>query len=275
MRNYLDLMSYVLSSGEQRNDRTGTGTLAIFGTYLEFDLREGFPAVTTKKLAFKSVAAELAGFLEGTTSAKRMRELGTKIWDANANAGYWQSNKYCNGPDDMGRVYGAQWRSWTNFYDWNIDQLAAAVKLITNDPTSRRIMVSAWNPGEQKQMCLPPCHYAFQFYVSNDGHLDILVHMRSVDMFLGMPFDIASYALLLHIVANQTNKVPRMLKMTFGDTHIYKNHQNQVLEQLSRIPFELPMLDLDTTATIDNFHPSMAELIDYEYHASIKADMSI
>ncbi len=272
MHSYQSLLRDVLTYGERKTNRTGVDTIAIFGCALVCDLTEGFPAVTTKKLFFKSVAAELAGFLEGTESAARMRELGTAIWTANANAEFWQDNELCRGPDDMGPVYGSQWR---NFGRMSIDQLGDVVQRLINDPNDRRLVVTAWNPMDTPQMCLPPCHTFFQFYVRNKQFLDCQFYMRSVDSFLGMPFDIASYALLTHIVAQQVDLVPGMLSMCGGDTHIYTNHRDQVNLLLSRDPLPLPQLDLWEGATIDNFHPDMAKLVGYKPHPYISAKMAV
>ncbi len=276
---YHMLLQDILNNGEKREDRTGIGTLAVFGKTLTIDLTQGFPAITTKKLFFKSVAAELAGFLEGTESAARMRELGTSIWDANANAEYWQENKNCRGLDDMGRVYGVQWRNWqyTNRLNkqHSIDQLREVVQRLIGNPTDRRLIVTAWNPGDLSKMCLPPCHIFFQFFVRNSQYLDCQWYIRSVDSFLGMPFDIASYALLMHIVAQQVDLVPGKMTMVTGDTHIYLNHLKQVKEMLQREPYLPPILHLSDEATIDNFHPSMAKLVNYEHHPEIKASMAV
>lgn len=271
MKQYLDLLTYVLHNGKVREDRTNTGTLSVFGQQLSFNLGDGFPAVTTKKLQFNSVAAELAGFLEGTQSAARMRELGTTIWDANANASKWQENPNCCGLDDMGPIYGAQWRNWGN----RIDQLSEIVQRLQENPVDRRLVVSAWNPGELDSMCLPPCHIMFQFYVREKMFLDCVYYIRSVDMFLGCPFDIASYALLTHIVAQQVDLAPGHLTQFSGDTHIYLNHVTAVKEQLSRSPGHLPTLNLWDGATIDNFTPDMARLDNYEHAAAIAAKMAV
>lgn len=258
MRNYLDLMERVVATGDRRMDRTGVGTYALFGEKLSFDLALGFPAVTSKKLYFGSVKAELAGFLEGTTSAARMRELGTMIWNANANG------------DNLGKIYGYQWRNWEGY----LDQLQHVVNAIKRDPTSRRLLVTAWNPSELKEMCLPPCHTHFQFFVRK-GHLDCIFYMRSVDTFLGMPFDIVSYALLTHIIAQETELSPGILTGFFADCHVYLNHVDQVNLQLGRPVFKLPKLILHKDATINNFKPEMANLEDYFSHGPILAPMAV
>jgi len=258
MRAWHELMNIILQEGEERLDRTGVGTIALFGTSICIDISQGFPAVTTKKLQFKSVAAELAGFLEGTTSLARMQELGTNIWNKNAEA---------NG-GELGRIYGAVWRNLNG-----VDQLANVVKGLTTDPTSRRHFVTAWEVPSDA--CLPACHTNFQFYVSNQGYLQCCVYMRSVDVFLGLPFDIASYALLMHIVCNQVNLLPSNLIFVFGDTHIYKNHLEQVKTVLNREYLDPPKLWLNQHATIDNFTPDMASLIGYRFHTPVPADMAV
>jgi thymidylate synthase len=232
-------------------------------------LAESFPAITTKKLAFNAVKAELAGFLEGTESAARMRELGTKIWDANANADYWQSSSFCRGPDDLGRIYGAMWRNFNG-----VDQIQEVIKTLQTAPESRRMIVSAWDPAEKRQ-CLPPCHIFWQLDVSNSNQLNCAFYMRSLDLFLGAPFDIASYALLQHIIAQQTGFKVGTLTMFIGNCHIYVTHIEQVKEQLSRELYPQPSLDLDPFATVDNFIPSMAKLIDYKFHPIISAEMVV
>ena len=262
MKQYKQLLADIIHKGKDRSDRTGVGTRSVFGRMLKFDLTQGFPAVTVKKLYFKSVAAELAGFLEATQSSKRMEELGTKIWTPNAQA--W------SGGDNMGRIYGVQWRKWDN----QIDQLNQVVESIKREPNSRRHLVTAWNPSDLNDMCLPPCHYSFQFYV--DGYyLNCLFNMRSVDVFLGLPFDIASYALLTELVAQDTNLVPGEMTVMLGDTHIYLNHFDQVLEVLERDPRPLPLLELDQEAGINNFHPNMARLAEYDPHPAVQAPLNV
>jgi thymidylate synthase len=269
------LMTKVMCLGAEGSDRTGVGTLSLFGQTLELLDVNSFPAVTTKRLAFKTMAAELECFLKGSTNAAEFEAAGCSIWNGNAHA--WKGAKFRG---DMGRVYGAQWRFWHgvtragNVYV--VDQLRNVVEGIKTDPRSRRHMVTAWNPAELDDMCLPPCHYAFQFYVSPSSHyLDCMVHMRSVDLFLGLPFDIASYALLMHLVARETNKVPRRLVMTFGDTHIYLNHLEQVEEVLDRSPLHPPVLHLDETASLFNFTAAMATLLRYVSHASVPAKLNV
>lgn len=279
MKQYLDLVERVLYYGRSAKDRTGVGTIRLFGEVLRFDLQSGFPAVTCKELKFKSVAAELAGFLKGHQYAFQMEEEGTKIWNANAEAFYQSGKSPSSDPAYLGPIYGAQWRNWQpnlNDEDPPIDQLRLVVDEIKSNPTSRRLLVTAWNPGELHLMCLPPCHTQFQFFVDTYcGELSCKFDMRSVDVFLGMPFDIASYALLTHIVANETGLRVGELIGTFGDTHIYKNHLEQVRLMLMREPLPLPQLSLDESATIDNFNASMATLQDYEHHPAIPAPMAV
>jgi len=258
-----------MRNGKDRTDRTGVGVRGVFGRSLEFDLIEGFPATTIKKLYFKSVAAELAGFLEGTESAIRMRELGTKIWDANANADIWQKSKYCEGPDDLGRIYGSLWRDFGG-----VDQIYRLVDTIIRNPTDRRQIVTAWDPSNKRQ-CLPPCHILWQTYVRESNYLDLLFYMRSVDLFLGLPFDIASYALLQHIIAQQVDLTPGKLVVSMGDAHIYQNHFEQVTKISNRGSLPLPSLDLWDGTTVDIFRPEHAKLVDYKHHGEVKAPMAV
>jgi len=258
MKNYLALMEKVLSQGDFRVDRTKIGTFALFGETLSFDLTKGFPAVTTKKLFFDSVKAELAGFLEATTRVERMQELGTSIWNANAKNG------------ELGKIYGYQWRKWNGY----LDQLQTTVDQIIVNPTSRRHIVTAWNPSELDEMCLPPCHTHFQFFVRKN-FLDCIFYMRSVDIFLGMPFDIASYALLTHIVAQDTGLTPGKLTGMFADCHLYANHLEQAKIQLTRPPYPAPILHLDKNASINNFSPKMAFLLGYISYDKIIAPMAV
>lgn len=279
MRNYLQLLHDVTTKGDKRIDRTGIGTVALFGKHLRFDLTKGFPAVTTKKLYFESVKAELAWMLSGNRYIDSLHDLTCHIWDKNVANPKWQANPMCFGETDAGRVYGVQWRSWkwhdSAGYGGIIDQLQYAVSTIIQNPGDRRIIVSAWNPGELDEMCLPPCHLYYQFFVRKEKYLDCAIVMRSVDTFLGMPFDIASYALLTHIVAKQTGKLPGELYMTFMDTHVYLNHKDQVRTQLGRDPYQHPQLKWNVEfPTIDNFHPNMCELVNYKYHPAIKAEMN-
>ena len=281
MKQYLDALRYVLDNGTDRKDRTGTGTRAVFGMQLRFNMEDGFPAMTTKKLAWKSVVSELLWFIEGSNDERRLAEIlhGARdpskntIWTDNANASYWKPKARFEG--DLGRVYGVQWRKWKNPEGKEIDQLANAIKLIKENPTSRRIIVTAWNPGELDKMALPPCHTFFQFFVAN-GKLSLQMYQRSCDMFLGVPFNIASYSLLLHLIAQVTNLKAGDFVHTLGDAHIYHNHFEQVKEQLSRKPFPLPKLWLNPEIKdIDGFKMEDIKLENYESHPPIKAPMAV
>ena len=267
MKQWHEIMAKCMSEGVKREDRTGVGTRALFGEMLEFNnIVACFPAVTTKKLAFKQVAAELTCFLRGYNTLAEFHSVGCTIWDANGTAPGWQP--YLDG--DLGRIYGVQMRSWDN----SIDQMQHLVDGLKKSPHSRRHLVTMWNPSDLGDVCLPPCHYAFQCFV--DGvYLDILVSMRSVDLFLGLPFDVASYALLQHIIAQQLNLVPRTLKFALGDAHIYLNHFEQVSIVLSRSPKSPPWLNLEYGATINNFEPVMAKLHGYECYDSVPAEMNV
>ena len=281
MEQYLSALRTVLEKGEDKKDRTGTGTKACFGMQMRFNMESGFPAVTTKKLPWKGVASELLWFIEGSDDERRLAEIlhGTRdkekttIWAANANADYWKPKAKFEG--DLGRVYGVQWRKWKNPEGKEIDQLANAIKLIKENPTSRRIIVSAWNPGELNQMALPPCHAFFQFFVA-DGKLSLQMYQRSCDMFLGVPFNIASYSLLLHMMAQVTNLKAGEFVHTLGDAHIYHNHFEQVKEQLARKPFPLPKLWLNPEIrNIDDFKMEDIKLENYESDPPIKAPMAV
>lgn len=273
MRQYLKLLKYILKNGVDRPDRTGIGTRAIFGAQLRFKMKDGFPVVTTKKLIFKSVKAELLWFLKGSSDIKELHKLGTHIWDANANAPYWKSKARFQG--DVGRIYGVQWRKWKTSQEKTIDQLAEVIQEIKENPYSRRHLVLAWNPGELDKMCLPPCHILFQFLVAKNK-LSLLMYQRSCDMFLGVPFNIASYSLLLHMVAQVTNLKPGEFIHFLGDAHIYHNHFDQVKEQLKREPYPLPRLWLNPKIkNIDDFQMEDIKLINYQHHPPIKAPMAV
>lgn len=273
---YLDVLKQIMEKGVDRDDRTGTGTRALFGLQMRFNMEDGFPAVTTKKLAFKAVKSELLWFLEGSTDDNRLKELNGSektIWTANAEADYWTPKAAF--PGDLGRVYAAQWRKWRKPDGTEVDQIAEVIEDIKKDPNSRRLIVTAWNPGELDQMALPPCHMFFQFFVA-DGKLSLLMHQRSCDMFLGVPFNIASYSLLLHMVAQVTGLKAYEFIHSLGDAHIYKNHFEAVEEQLSRTPLPSPTLSLNPeVSTIDGFTMDDIELVGYESHASIKAPMAV
>lgn len=286
MKQYLNLLERVLEEGKWQQNRTGIPTKRIEGAMLEFNLKEGFPAVTTKKLAWKNVVGELLGFIRGYTDAEMFRELGCKIWDQNANENEaWLANKNRVGKDDLGRIYGAQWRNWTVPYSTQtIDQLANAVEDILHNPTSRRIIVTAWNPGEMDLMALPPCHMTYQFLVDVESNeLSLCMYQRSCDLFLGIPFNIASYALLLEMVAAATGRVASKLVMFLADVHIYQNHIEQVIEQLKREPFTLPQLKIaevffnspDGLTRLQDAEPSDFQLENYVSHLPIKGEMAV
>ena len=290
MQQYLDCLAHVLENGEARPDRTGTGTLSIFGLQMRFNLGDGFPAVTTKRLAWRSVVSELLWFIEGSGDEYRLREIlhgerytdKTTIWTDNAQADYWVNKRLQRHPGDLGRVYGVQWRRWrkplvriNKVVLQNHDQLLELIAGIKSDPYSRRHIITAWNPGELDLMALPPCHMMSQFYVSN-GRLSCQMYQRSADLFLGVPFNIASYALFTHMIAQVCNLDVGELIITFGDAHIYNNHITQVKEQLSRKPLALPTLSLNTEITvITDFGMEDIELVGYESHGAIAAPMAV
>jgi thymidylate synthase len=273
MKQYLNALKYILENGVDRRDRTGTGTKAIFGMQMRFNMKDGFPAVTTKKLAFNSMKAELLWFIKGSSDVKELQKLGCHIWDANAEADYWKPKAQF--PGDLGRIYGVQWRKWKTPDGKEIDQLTDAIKQIKENPTSRRIIVSAWNPGELDKMALPPCHAFFQFFVL-DKKLSLQMYQRSCDMFLGVPFNIASYSLLLHMTAQVTDLEPYEFIHTLGDAHIYYNHFSQVKEQLKRQPLALSTLKLNPNIkNINDFKMEDIELVNYQHHPPIKAPMAV
>ena len=264
MKQYLDLMQKVLNEGQKKSDRTGTGTLSIFGHQMEFDLSDGFPLVTTKKVHLKSIVHELIWFLQGSTNISYLKENGVSIWDE------WADE---NG--DLGPVYGAQWRSWPDGNNGTIDQIQNLIKGIKTNPDSRRHIVSAWNPALVDEMALPPCHSLFQFYVA-DGELSCQLYQRSADIFLGVPFNIASYALLTHMVAHVCNLKARKFVHTFGDAHLYLNHLEQAKLQLSRDTKLLPQLKLNSDVkNIFDFKFEDIEIINYESHPSISAPIAV
>ncbi len=273
MRQYLDALSYILENGDEKSDRTGVGTLSVFGMQMRYKMSEGFPVVTTKKLFFKGVAGELLWFLKGSGDNNILNQMGIHIWDGNANADYWKPKAKFEG--DLGRVYGVQWRKWKGPDGKEIDQIKQIVERIKKDPTDRRLILSAWNVGELDDMALPPCHVLSQFYVV-DGKLSLQMYQRSCDMFLGVPFNIASYSLLLHMVAHVTGLKPYEFVHTLGDAHIYKNHIEQVKLQLQREPLKLPKLWLnEKIKDIDLFSMDDIRLDDYQYHPPIKAEMAV
>lgn len=305
MKQYHDLLEDILQNGQEKNDRTGVGTISVFGRQLRFDLTKGFPAVTTKKLAWKAVVSELLWFLEGSNDERRLAEIlhGSRdterntIWTGNAQAAYWTPKAKYEG--DLGRVYGVQWRHWRKplnlsaeslvvqdeLGDWfsgpipaadEIDQVANLIEGIKNDPNGRRHIISAWNVGELDNMALPPCHVMSQYYVSNDGKLSCHMYQRSVDVFLGLPFNIASYALLTHMIAHVCDLGVGELIISTGDTHIYSNHIEQVKEQLSREEYPLPTLWLNPNIkNIDDFRMENIDLDGYKSHGTIKAEMAV
>lgn len=310
MQQYLNLLEEVLATGTLQANRTGIKAKSIPGAMLKFDMDHGFPAVTTKKLSFNQVKGELIGFMRGYTNAADFRNLGCNIWDGNANdpglpghPNMWLSNPNRKGEDDLGRIYGAQWRDWSGnvigmqnvnptgrdpdslyfvgqpVYE-GIDQLKNAINKILNTPTDRRIIVSAWNPAQLDQMALPPCHLLYQFLCNVEtNELSMCMYQRSCDMFLGVPFNIASYALLLHTVAALTGFKPRHLTMFLADVHIYENHFDQVAEQLARIPHSLPTLEIAEALyqgiQFEEIEPHHFNLVNYTHDAAIKAPMAV
>ncbi|MBC7596644.1 MAG: thymidylate synthase [Kineosporiaceae bacterium] len=264
MRAYLDLVQRILDEGVAKGDRTGTGTRSVFGHQMRFDLREGFPLVTTKKIHVKSVVAELLWFIKGDTNTRYLRENGVSIWDE------WADE---NG--DLGPIYGYQWRSWPTPDGTHIDQLAKVIAALKSDPDSRRHIVSAWNVADLDAMALAPCHAFFQFYVA-DGKLSCQLYQRSADVFLGVPFNIASYALLTHMVAQVAGLEVGDFVHTLGDAHLYVNHLDQAREQLTRSPRSLPELWLDPAVTsIDDFAIDSIKISGYDPHPLIKAPIAI
>ena len=264
MKQYLDLLRQIRAHGARKDDRTGTGTLSVFGPQLRFDLRDGFPLVTTKRIHLKSVVYELLWFLRGDTNVAWLREHGVTIWD-----------EWADEQGELGPVYGKQWRSWLAPDGRTIDQIAAAIEQLRKNPDSRRIIVSAWNVGELQDMALLPCHALFQFYVAG-GRLSCQLYQRSADVFLGVPFNIASYALLIHMFAQQCDLEPGELVWTGGDTHLYLNHLEQADLQLTREPYPLPRLRLRRRPpslfdyTFDDF-----EFENYRHHAAINAPIAV
>ena len=264
MKQYLDLMQKVLDEGQEKSDRTGTGTLSIFGHQMKFDLSKGFPLVTTKKVHLKSIIHELIWSLQGSTNISYLKENGVSIWDE------WADE---NG--DLGPVYGAQWRSWPDGNNGTIDQIENLINGINNNPDSRRHIVSAWNPALVDEMALPPCHSLFQFYVAN-GELSCQLYQRSADIFLGVPFNIASYALLTHMIAQVCNLKAGKFVHTLGDAHLYINHLEQAKLQLSREVMGLPELKLSSNVNnIFDFKFEDIEIVNYESHPAISAPIAV
>jgi thymidylate synthase len=264
VREYHDLLRLVLERGERRDDRTGVGTLSVFGAQARFDLRENFPLLTTKKLHLKSIIYELLWFLRGDTNISYLNEHGVTIWD-----------EWADESGNLGRVYGAQWRDWRGANGIRVDQIDTVISQIKSNPHSRRLIVSAWNPAEVDEMALPSCHVLFQFYVQ-DGELSCQLYQRSADLFLGVPFNIASYSLLTMMVAQVTDLKPGDFVHTFGDLHLYLNHIDQAREQLSRPLRSLPRMRLNPAIkSIHGFNFEDFELMEYNPHPSIKAPIAV
>jgi thymidylate synthase len=264
MRQYLDLIEHILEHGVEKGDRTGTGTKAVFGYQMRFDLGGGFPLLTTKKLHLKSIIYELLWFLRGDTNIKYLKEHGVRIWD-----------EWADEFGDLGPVYGFQWRFWQDPDGGVVDQISQAVEMIKSNPESRRILVSAWNVGQIDRMALPPCHLLFQFYVA-EGKLSCQLYQRSADVFLGVPFNIASYALLTQMMARVCNLEPGDFVHTLGDTHLYNNHLDQAKLQLSRKPYPLPQMIINPAVkSIFDFTYEDFELVNYQAHPHIKAEVSV
>ena len=264
MQQYLKLLDRILTEGATKTDRTGTGTMSVFGNQMRFDMADGFPWLTTKKLHLKSIIYELLWFLRGDTNVHYLQEHGVRIW-----------NEWADGNGELGPVYGHQWRSWPDYNGGTIDQIQNVVDMIKNHPDSRRMMVTAWNPAEVEQMALPPCHCLFQFYVA-DGRLSLLLYQRSADTFLGVPFNIASYALLLQMIAQVTGLQPGEFIHTTGDTHLYLNHLDQARLQLTRTPRPLPTMKINPDVkNLFDFHYEDFQLEGYDPWPHIAATVSV
>ena len=264
MEQYLKLVQHIISQGVERKDRTGTGTLSVFGYQMRFDLREEFPLLTTKKIHLKSIIYELLWFLQGNTNIRYLNDRGVSIWDA-----------WADDVGELGPVYGAQWRSWQSGNGEEVDQISEVIHNIQKNPYSRRLIVSAWNVSQLKSMALPPCHVLFQFYVS-DGKLSCQLYQRSADVFLGVPFNIASYALLTRMIAHVTSLAPGEFVHTLGDAHLYLDHLEQARLQLKRKPYPMPAMQLNEDInSIFGFHYKDFELLNYQAHPHIKGNISI
>ncbi|MCD8164753.1 MAG: thymidylate synthase [Bacteroides sp.] len=264
MKQYLDLLNRVLEEGTAKEDRTGTGTISVFGHQMRFNLEEGFPCLTTKKLHLKSIIYELLWFLRGDTNVKYLQDNGVRIW-----------NEWADENGDLGHVYGYQWRSWPDYKGGHIDQISEVIRTIQENPDSRRILVSAWNVADLGNMNLPPCHLLFQFYVA-DGRLSLQLYQRSADIFLGVPFNIASYALLLQMAAQVTGLKAGDFVHTLGDAHIYTNHLEQVKLQLTREPRKLPVMEINPAVkSIFDFNYEDFTLTGYDPHPHIKGTVSV
>ena len=264
MKQYLDLLDHVVKKGSEKQDRTGTGTLSVFGYQMRFDLQDGFPVLTTKKLHLKSIIHELLWFLDGNTNTKYLNDHGVKIW-----------NEWADENGDLGHIYGYQWRSWPTADGKFIDQISNVINSIRENPDSRRHIISTWNVGELDKMALPPCHILIQFWVNNGG-LSCQLYQRSADIFLGVPFNIASYSLLTMMIAQSTGLQPREFIHTLGDAHIYFNHIDQVKQQLTRSSFPLPQMKLNPERkNIFDFEYNDFELVNYQAHPHIKGIISV
>ena len=264
MQTYLDLLRHVYDNGVVKSDRTGTGTRSVFGYQMRYDLQQGFPAVTTKKLFFRSLVHELIWFLKGDSNIAYLRENKVGIWDA-----------WADEDGELGPVYGVQWRSWPKPNGGTVDQIAEVIRAIRETPDSRRLIVNAWNVADVGDMALPPCHALFQFYVA-EGRLSCQLYQRSGDVFLGVPFNIASYALLTHMVAQVTGLEVGEFVHTLGDAHLYSNHLEQAAEQLTRAPLPLPRLELDPSVrAVDDFRFEHIRIVDYEHHPALRAPIAV
>jgi len=264
MKVYLELLHYILDNGIEKSDRTGTGTISVFGYQMRFDLADGFPVVTTKKLHLRSIIHELLWFLKGSTNVKYLQENGVRIW-----------NEWADEDGELGPIYGYQWRSWPDYKGGHIDQISQVIESIKHNPNSRRHIVSAWNVGAIDDMNLPPCHILFQFYVAN-GKLSCQLYQRSADIFLGVPFNIASYALLLQMIAQVTGLEAGTFVHTLGDAHIYLNHIEQSKLQISRTPYKLPIMKINPKVkNIFDFKFEDFELVGYKAHPHIKGAISV
>jgi thymidylate synthase len=264
MQQYLDMLNYILDQGTPKGDRTGTGTISVFGYQTRYNLQEGFPILTTKKLHLRSIIYELLWMLDGQRNVQDLQKNGVRIW-----------NEWADETGDLGPIYGVQWRTWTSADGRTIDQISNAIDLIKHNPDSRRIIISAWNVGDIKAMALPPCHALFQFYV-NDNRLSCQLYQRSADVFLGVPFNIASYSLLTLMMAQVCNLEPGEFVHTFGDLHLYNNHIDQARLQLTRQPYPLPSMQINPEITsIFEFRYEDFNLVDYQSHPHIKAEVSV
>ncbi len=287
MRQYLDMLNEVMLWGDRVPGRNGE-TIELFGLQNEYDLAEGFPLITTKKMAVKSIIGELLAFIRGYHHVQDFQSLGCNVWNANANSSYWLNSEFMksmveNSPEIadglLGRIYGVQWRNWTNPLGENTDQLVELIEGIKNDPYGRRHVVLAYNPGELKYMCLPPCHMFFQVNITPSGKLNLKVYQRSADMFLGVPYNIASYAFLMLILCHQTGYTPGKFIHSFGSTHIYSNHFDQVNEHLGRIPHKLPSVkissELNSNCALEDYQPEHFIIEGYNHEPAIKAEMNV